>query len=308
MRPARLLFAAALTAAACASAPALASAAPPVNDNYLASLPVGPGRVHGDDRHDRGDDPARPLQPEPRRAAARRRRGRAADLQGHGLRQDGLVRPRAAGRRRRCSCARRGFQTVVAVYEWNPQDSQITRLVDCSANAAVDDLLLDVKGKKNYTIQVGGVAGAGGRAQLQRRRSSPTPTATAILDDQLDKCKTVPGIERFGGCPPELKVVPSIGFDGSASGITIKRLIVDRVPKGAKVVAKCSGLRLADGQGQALRPRLALQARGQERARAGTKIEIRVTLRQDRHRHLRLRRDRQLLRVAGRARAASARA
>ena len=40
MRPARLLLAAALTAAACASAPALASAAPPVNDNYLASLPV----------------------------------------------------------------------------------------------------------------------------------------------------------------------------------------------------------------------------------------------------------------------------
>ena len=61
--------------------------------------------------------------------------------------------------------------------------------------------------------------------------------------------------------------MPSIGFDGSASGITIKRLIVDRVPKGAKVVAKCSGLRVADGQGQALRARLALQARGQERAR-----------------------------------------
>src|SRR3954462_13940868 len=40
MRPARLLIAAALTAVACACAPALASAAPPVNDNYLASLPV----------------------------------------------------------------------------------------------------------------------------------------------------------------------------------------------------------------------------------------------------------------------------
>src|SRR3954462_3203267 len=40
MRPVRLLFAAALTAAACVSAPALASATPPVNDNYLSSLPV----------------------------------------------------------------------------------------------------------------------------------------------------------------------------------------------------------------------------------------------------------------------------
>ena len=50
------------------------------------------------------------------------------------------------------------------------------------------------------------------------------------------------------------------------------------MPKGAKVVAKCSGLRLADGQGQALRPRLAVQARRARAWRAGTKIEIRVTL------------------------------
>jgi len=40
MRTVRLLLAAALTAAACASTPALAAAAPPVNDNYLSSLPV----------------------------------------------------------------------------------------------------------------------------------------------------------------------------------------------------------------------------------------------------------------------------
>src|SRR5215210_2605573 len=40
MRPARLLFAAALSAAAFTCAPALAAAAPPSNDNYLASVPV----------------------------------------------------------------------------------------------------------------------------------------------------------------------------------------------------------------------------------------------------------------------------
>ena len=40
MRPARLLLVAAVTTAAFAGAPALAAAAPPANDNYLASLPL----------------------------------------------------------------------------------------------------------------------------------------------------------------------------------------------------------------------------------------------------------------------------
>src|SRR5690349_15309011 len=40
MRPVRLLFAAALTAAACAGTSSPAFAAPPVNDNYLSSLLV----------------------------------------------------------------------------------------------------------------------------------------------------------------------------------------------------------------------------------------------------------------------------
>ena len=40
MRSARLLCAAVVTTAALAGTPALAAAAPPANDNYLASLPV----------------------------------------------------------------------------------------------------------------------------------------------------------------------------------------------------------------------------------------------------------------------------
>ena len=85
------------------------------------------------------------------------------------------------------------------------------------------------------------------------------------------------GIDRFGGCPPELKVVPSIGFDGTAGGITIRRLVVDRVPKGAKIVAKCPGC-----GSQTIRAtrfgRVALNKLVNKNVRAGTKIEIRVTL------------------------------
>src|SRR4051812_665374 len=275
MRPARLLFAAALTAAACVAAPAAASAAPPVNDNYLSSLPVD--QVEFTATADTTEATTQPDLFNPNRDGQPLGGGAAEPLDCKGTpfgktvwydlapQVDGGVQIRATG-----------FQTVVAVYEWNPQDSKISNLVDCSANASVDDLLLNVKGKKNYTIQVGGVGGAFGAMTL-KADFFPDSDGDGILDDQPDKCKTVPGIERFGGCPPELKVVPSIGFDGSASGITIRRLLVDRVPKGAKVVAKCSGCGSQTVKAKRF-GRVALNKLVGKNVRAGTKVEIRVTL------------------------------
>jgi hypothetical protein len=275
MRPVRLLFAAALTAAACASAPALASAAPPVNDNYLSSLPVD--QVEFTATTDTTEATTQPDLFNPNRDGQPLGGGAAEPLACKGTAFGKTVwydlAPQVSGG---LQLRATGFQTVVAVYEWNPQDSKITRLVDCSANAGVDDLLLSVKGKKNYTIQVGGVAGAGGALNFNAL-FFPDTDGDGILDDQPDKCKTVPGIERFGGCPPELKVVPSIGFDGSASGITIKRLIVDRVPKGAKVVAKCSGCGSQTVKAKRF-GRVSLSKLVGKNVRAGTKVEIRVTL------------------------------
>ena len=63
-----------------------------------------------------------------------------------------------------------------------------------------------------YTVQIGGVAGAGG----------PDSTSTYFPDrdeddefDQLDKCPTVAGT-AFGGCPPELKARAALTFDRRA--------------------------------------------------------------------------------------------
>ena len=141
-------------------------------------------------RHDRGDHAAGPLQPEPRRPAARRRRGRAAGLQGHAR----SARPSGTTSRRRSTAASQLRATRLpggrrASTSGTRTDSKITRLVDCSANAGVDDLLLDVNGKKNYTIQVGGVGGAGGPIDAQgrllprhRRRRRPRRPARQVPD------------------------------------------------------------------------------------------------------------------------------
>jgi hypothetical protein len=276
MRPVRPLFAAALTAAAFASAPSLAAAAPPVNDNYLSSLPVDQVEFTGT-----ADTTEATTQTDlfnPNRDGQPLGGGAAEPLDCKGTPFGKTVwydlAPQVnGGLQLRAS----GFQTVVAVYEWNPQDSRITRLVDCSANAGVDDLLLNVVGKKNYTIQVGGVGGAGGPLTF-KADFFPDQDGDGILDDQPDKCKTVPGIERFGGCPPDLKVNPSIGFGNTGTGIVINKLNVDRVPKGAKVVVTC-GSGCGSQTVKAKRfGRVVMSKLIGKNVRAGRKVEVRVTL------------------------------
>src|SRR3954465_6606173 len=130
MRPARLLFAAALTAAACASAPALASAAPPVNDNYLASLPVD--QVQFTATTDTTEATPQADLFNPNRDGQPLGGGAAEPLDCKGTvfgktvwydlapRVNGGVQIRASG-----------FQTVVAGYEWNPRDPRVTPPLGC---------------------------------------------------------------------------------------------------------------------------------------------------------------------------------
>ena len=91
-----------LIAAAVLALPATAAAAPPPNDNYLASSHDQPSAgVPRQRRHGRGDDPARPLQPEQGRPAVRRRRPGADDLRrrrpASARRSGGTSSRRAAG-------------------------------------------------------------------------------------------------------------------------------------------------------------------------------------------------------------------
>jgi hypothetical protein len=254
----------------------LASAAPPVNDNYLASLPVDKLDFTGT-----ADTTEATTQPDlfnPNRDGQPLGGGAPEPLDCKGTafgktvwydlapQVDGGLQVRATG-----------FNTVVAVYEWNPQDSKITRLVDCSANAGVDDLLLDLKRKKSYTIQVGGVGGAFGAMTL-KADFFPDSDGDGILDDQPDKCPKVAGIERFGGCPPELKVVPSINYTNAANGIVIANLSLARVPKGAKVVASCGSGCGKQTVKTKKTGKVVLNKLVGKTARAGGKVTLKVTM------------------------------
>ena len=231
----RLLIA---TVVAFLAAPALAAAAPPVNDAYLASLPVTTADFTATTDTTEATTQTDLFNPSATGAPLGGGDAEPTTCKGTPIgktvwydlapQADGDVVIRATG-----------FATVVAVHEWSAQTSRITRAVDCSANAAAEDLVVSVRAKRHYTIQVGGAGGAGGPLNLKvdylpdRDRDGQY--------DPLDKCPTVAGIERFGGCPPELSSRPRLTFANTSSGIQISRLWVERVPKGGKVVVRCGG-------------------------------------------------------------------
>jgi hypothetical protein len=242
MRPARVLIVAAVSTAAFACAPALAAAAPPANDNYLASLPLALNPATPTTATvDTTEATTQPDLFNPNRDGQVLGGGDPEPLACKGAAIGKTVWYDLApatnfGIALRATAA---FPAVVAVYEWNPADSKIKRLVDCSANAAADDLLIDLDAKKSYTIQVGGAGGAGGPVTL-KMESFQDGDNDGVLD-ALDKCETVPGVERYGGCPPKLDTNARLSVDYTASGVLIKRLWVEHVPKGAKIVARCGG-------------------------------------------------------------------
>jgi hypothetical protein len=251
--PFRSLLLVAATGAALAAAPAVALAVPPENDNYLASTALNQDGTNVPRQYGNTVDtteattqadlfnPSRDGQPfggaGPENTVCKGTPfGKTAWYDFH-PKYDGGVEIKTLG----------AFDSVVAVYEWSEQTSKITRMVDCQDTAGLaEDLILtkNVKAGHAYTVQVGGIAGPGGEIAGGSLTFSleyfPDRDADGVLDD-LDKCKTVPGIERFGGCPPQLNIAPSLAFDSTVSGIRINKLVVGHVPKGARVVVRCGG-------------------------------------------------------------------
>ena len=169
-----------------------------------------------------------------------------------------------------------GFATVVAVYEWDERDvadqsvrstARPTRPPTTSSSS--------VRAERRYTIQVGGAGGAGGPLNLKVDYLPDSDRDGRY--DQLDECPNVAGVDRFGGCPPVLNVRPRLSFANTGTGIQITRFVVERVPKGAKIVARCGGCGSqtvrAKRTGTVTLSRMVGRA-----ARAGANIQVKVTM------------------------------
>lgn len=138
-----------------------------------------------------------------------------------------------------------GFDTVITVYRYSAATAQITGVVTCrnASTGPNEELLLPrVNRGTSYTIQVAGASSGGTFASglldftfrffADRDRDD-------VLDASPDRCPDLPGIKAAGGCPPRLSVVPRLGWEGAGAGVRLTRLVVDHVPEGARVEARC---------------------------------------------------------------------
>jgi hypothetical protein len=288
--PFRSLLGAALTAAALIATSAPALAAPPVNDNYLASTalnqkgtvlqPVLTDSVDTTEATTQGDlfnpgpdgQPLTGAGPESTQCNGTVF-GKTVWWDFHPP-VDGGVEIKTAG-----------FDDVVTVYQWDEASSKIVRSVGCQDTAGItEDMILpdEVKAGRAYTVQVGGVSGpggliAGGLLSFELDFFADTD-GDGFYDAEGDKCKTTPGPRAFGGCPPDLKsiVSPSLNFDSTPAGIRINRLVVGGLPKRAKVRASCRGCRTATAV--AKHSTVEFKTLAGRVVPKGAKVQVRVTL------------------------------
>jgi hypothetical protein len=130
-----------------------------------------------------------------------------------------------------------GFDMAVNVYEYG-SDARLKKLVWCQNDdaGASEDTLFDVKKGRNYTVQIGGVNGAGG------------PLSVHVLyfrdsdnDGTLNANEECPGIRgpRKDGCPPTVTGAPRYATAGG-SPVRLTSLEVQNVQKGSRVQVSCS--------------------------------------------------------------------
>jgi hypothetical protein len=135
-----------------------------------------------------------------------------------------------------------GFDAAVAVYQWDPDTSRITRTLACqSAGPAPTETVRiprSLQAGGNYTIQIGGVADAGGPLDLQFNYFRDND-GDGTFNEEPDKCLDLPGIPAFGGCPPVVRGGPRILFDRVGGGVRVTSLSVDRLDRGSRVEARC---------------------------------------------------------------------
>ncbi len=230
-----------LAALAALSFPAAAAAAPPANDNYLASTRIPLDRAELTTTVDTTEATTQADIFNPNADGQPLGGGPAEQTSCNGVAFGRTVwydiaPPTNYGLQLRASAA---FATPIAIYEWNPRTSLITSTVACSADARGEDLIPTLDAKKYYTVQVGGAAALGGPISLSWTFFPDSDNDGAY--DPIDDCPKVAGIGN-SGCPPKLNVTPRVLFQNSAGGIVLSKLFVERVPKGAKVVAKAGGV------------------------------------------------------------------
>jgi hypothetical protein len=278
----------ALAAWLMAPSAALAATAPP-NDNYLLSTIVSQAATTGSREtsfQDTQNTSAATTQPDLLIPGTTQGGGGPEPLKCNGVSYGNTIwydlHPKIPGGVQLIAV---GIPTDISLYQWNVQTALITRRVDCQTSKSLDNQFnvpVDLQKGKSYTVQIGGLATTSGFASGPvefQMNFFPDHDGDGIFD-VLDKCPTVPGVERFGGCPPSITPLPRVSLFSVGSGIRITVLRLDQIPGGAQVTVRCQpcGLHQVVQAGPHASSVTMTRFAGQTMA-AGDKLEIWVSKR-----------------------------
>jgi hypothetical protein len=173
-----------------------------------------------------------------------------------------------------------GFDAVLAVHQFDPTTSRITRTLGCRDEAGVtEDFFLEVVKGRSYTVQIGGADAGMGPASgdLQFTFQFFGDLDRDGIFDPLDKCQSLAGVQARGGCPPEVRSTPKLAAAPTGSGIEVRRLTV-AATRGAKVALRCRR-GCSKRETRTSRGTVTLSSLRGVALTAGAQFEIRVTRR-----------------------------
>jgi hypothetical protein len=237
----RLGAAAAALAVTCASVAVAQTPGAPENDNYLQSLRLndpGDRLERTDTLRDVRDTTNATTQADVFAPPSSGGPAEPTDCEGAQLGKTvwydfypdvrGLTRIRASG-----------FDTTIAVVPFNrtsgvPDFSR--RLCFNSSNSTTEEALIEVREGGSYTIQLGGVNGAGGSLEFLFDFLADVD-GDGVLDDN-DRCRTLAGSTK-SGCPPRLRADSVLRAQPTTTGIKVLALSVT-APRRARVAVSCT--------------------------------------------------------------------
>ena len=262
--------------AALLALPASAYAQAPINDNYLDSL--------------RLNDPGTRLE---RRDTLRDTRDTtSATVQG-----DVFSPPQSGGPPERTTCdgasygktvwydfypdvngavrlRASGFDNVLTVvpFDINTARPDFSKALCTNASSSTtEEFIVQVRGGRSYSVQIGGVNGAGG--PLEFLFDFLADTDGDGVPDTVDRCDRLAG-PLANGCPRRQRVSTTLRARPTASGIEIDGLSVT-ARRGSRVVVSCS--RGCRRQVKRARSAVSFPALRGVDLGAGARLEIRVT-------------------------------
>ncbi len=267
-------------AAAALAGPPAANAAPPLNDNYLASTRMANAGAVKRTFSEVVDTSGATTQTDlfnPDRDGLPFGGGPAENTRCGAVQFGATVwydfEPQTAGA---AEIVTAGYDTVVTVYQYNPATARISRTVTCAdVPGSGETVQLGQLEAGSYTIQVGGAGITTGLLNFQFSFFGDRD-ADGILDEIPDACPTLPGVGEAAGCPPELRSAPRVLYRDAPGGIRLTLLTVSGLPSGATVKVRCSRCGASQTR-RASRTSVSMSKFRGRVLRAGDRIEIFVT-------------------------------